>query len=43
VTIYLDNLGLKDQQITKNGKTIITNIFVPPNEHVIRIVGILNQ
>ncbi len=43
VTIYLDNLGLKDQQITKNGKTIITNIFVPPNEHVIRIAGILNQ
>ena len=43
VTIYLDNLGLKDQQITKNGKTIITNIFVPPNEHLIRIAGILNQ
>jgi hypothetical protein len=43
VTIYLDNLGLKDQQITKNGKTIITNIFVPPNEHVIRIAGVLNQ
>ncbi len=43
VTIFLDNLGLKDQQITKNGKTIITNIFVPPNEHVIRIAGILNQ
>jgi hypothetical protein len=43
VTIYLDNIGLKDQQITKNGKTIITNIFVPPNEHVIRIAGILNQ
>jgi len=43
VTIYLDNLGLKDQQITKNGKTIITNIFVPPNEHEIRIAGILNQ
>ena len=43
VTIFLDNLGIKDQQITKNGKTIITNIFVPPNEHVIRIAGILNQ
>ncbi len=43
VAIFLDNLGLKDQQITKNGKTIITNIFVPPNEHVIRIAGILNQ
>jgi hypothetical protein len=43
VTIYLDDSGLKDQQITKNGKTIITNIFVPPNEHVIRIAGILNQ
>ena len=43
VTIYLDNLELKDQQITKNGKTIITNIFVPPNEHEIRIAGILNQ
>ncbi len=43
VTIFLDNLGLKDQQITKNGKTIITNIFVPPNEHLIRIAGILNQ
>ena len=43
VAIFLDNLGLKDQQITKNGKTIITNIFVPPNEHLIRIAGILNQ
>jgi hypothetical protein len=43
ITIYLDNLGLKDQQITKNGKTIVTNIFIPPNEHTVRISGILNR
>jgi hypothetical protein len=43
IKIFLDNLGLKDQQISKNGKTITTNIFIPPNEHSIRITGILNQ
>ena len=41
--VYLDNTGLKDQQITKDGKTIITNIFIPPNEHSVRISGILHQ
>ena len=29
--------------ISKNGKTITSNIFIPPNEHSIRITGILNQ
>jgi hypothetical protein len=43
ITIFLDNLGVKDQQISKNGKTITSNIFIPPNEHSIRITGILNQ
>jgi hypothetical protein len=43
ITIYLDNLGLKNPEITKNGKTLITNIFIPPNEHSIRITGIQNQ
>ena len=43
ITIFLDNLGLKDQTISKNGKTITTNIFIPPNEHSVRITGILNQ
>jgi len=41
--IYLDNIGLKDQQVTKDGKTIITKIFIPPKEHFVRITGILNQ
>lgn len=41
--VYLDNTGLKDQPITKDGKTIITNIFIPPNEHSVRISGILHQ
>jgi hypothetical protein len=39
----LDNLGVTDPQITKNGKTITTNIFIPPNEHSVRVSGILNQ
>ncbi|HEY7228537.1 MAG TPA: FxLYD domain-containing protein [Nitrososphaeraceae archaeon] len=43
VKIYLDNIGLKDEQITKDGKTIITKIFIPPKEHSVRITGILNQ
>jgi hypothetical protein len=43
IIIYLDNLGIKDPQITKNGKTITTNIFIPPKEHSIRISGILNH
>ena len=43
ITIYVDNLSVKDQQVTKSGKTITTNIFVPPNEHTIKITGILNQ
>jgi hypothetical protein len=43
ITIFLDDLGVTDPQINKNGKTITTNIFVPPNEHSVRINGILNQ
>lgn len=43
ITIFLDNLGVRDQQISKNGKTITSNIFIPPNEHSVRITGILNQ
>jgi hypothetical protein len=43
ISIFLDNLGVEDQQISKNGKTITSNIFVPPNEHSVRITGILNQ
>lgn len=43
ITIFLDNLGVKDAQISKNGKTITTSIFIPPNEHSVRISGILHQ
>lgn len=43
ITIFLDNLGVTDAQISKNGKTITTNIFIPPNEHTVRISGVLNQ
>jgi hypothetical protein len=43
ITIFLDNLGVTDAQISKNGKTITTNIFIPPNEHSVRISGVLNQ
>jgi hypothetical protein len=43
ITVFLDNLGATDAQISKNGKTITTNIFIPPNEHSVRISGILNQ
>jgi len=43
ITVFLDNLGVTDTQISKNGKTITTNIFIPPNEHSVRISGILNQ
>ena len=43
VKIYLDNIGQKDEQITKDGKTIFAKIFVPPKEHSVRITGILNQ
>ncbi|CAN5616187.1 hypothetical protein BH18THE1_BH18THE1_14550 [soil metagenome] len=43
VTLFLDNLGVQNEQITKNGKTITTNIFIPPNEHTVRVVGILNH
>lgn len=43
ITIFLDNLGLTNAQISKNGKTITTNIFIPPNEHSVRISGILNK
>jgi hypothetical protein len=41
--IYLDNIGQKDEQITKDGKTIFAKIFIPPKEHSVRITGILNQ
>ena len=43
VTIFLDNLGVQNEQIIKNGKTITTNIFIPPNEHTVRVAGILNH
>ena len=43
ITVFLDDLGVSDPQITKNGKTITTNIFIPPNEHSVRVSGILNQ
>lgn len=43
ITIYLDNLVVTDPQISMNGKTITTDIFIPPNEHSVRISGILNQ
>ena len=43
ITIFLDDLGVTDAQISKNGKTITTNIFIPPDEHSIRISGILRQ
>lgn len=43
VKIYLDNIGQKDEQITKDGKTIFAKIFIPPKEHSVRITGILNQ
>jgi hypothetical protein len=43
ITIFLDNLGVTDGQISKNGKTITTNIFIPPNEHFVRVSGVLNQ
>lgn len=43
ITVFLDNLGVTDAQISKNGKTITTNIFIPPNEHSVRISGILNE
>jgi len=43
VTIFLDNLGVTDAQISKDGKTITTNIFIPPNEHSVRISGILHK
>jgi len=42
IKVYLDNLEIKNEKIMTNGKTIITNIFVPPNEHLIKIAGILN-
>lgn len=43
VTIFLDNMGVQNGQVTKNGKTITTNIFIPPNEHTVRVTGILNH
>jgi hypothetical protein len=43
INVFLDNLGVTDAQISKNGKTITTNIFIPPNEHSVRISGVLNQ
>jgi hypothetical protein len=43
ITIFLDNLVVTDPQISMNGKTITTDIFIPPNEHSVRISGILNQ
>jgi hypothetical protein len=43
ITVFLDNLVMTDPQISKNGKTITTDIFIPPNEHSVRISGILNQ
>jgi len=43
LTIFLDNLEVQNEQITNNGKTITTNIFIPPNEHTVRVAGILNH
>jgi hypothetical protein len=43
IKIYLDNIGLKDQQVTQDGKTINTDIFIPPKEHSVRITGVLSQ
>ena len=43
ITIFLDDSGVTDAQISKDGKTITTNIFIPPNEHSVRISGILHQ
>ena len=43
ITIFLDDLRVTDAQISKNGKTITTNIFIPPDEHSVRIIGVLNQ
>lgn len=43
ITIFLDDSGVTDAQISKDGKTITTSIFIPPNEHSVRISGILHQ
>jgi hypothetical protein len=41
LTIYLDGIIDKNAKISKNGKTIGTEIFVPPETHEIKIKGVL--
>ena len=43
VTVFLDNLDVHNEHMTKDGKTITTDIFIPPSEHNVRVSGILNH
>jgi hypothetical protein len=43
ITVFLDNLDVHNEHITKDGKTITINIFIPPSEHNVRVSGILNH
>jgi len=43
ITIFLDGKIDENAKVTKNGKTIATEIFVPPEVHEIKIKGVLAE
>lgn len=43
ITIFLDGNIDENAKVSKNGKTIATEIFVPPEVHEIKIKGVLTE
>jgi hypothetical protein len=42
LTILLDHKIDTDAKITKNGKTLAVDIFIPPESHSVKISGVLS-
>jgi hypothetical protein len=40
LTVFMDGLARDDVKMTRDGKTIKMDIFVPPNEHQIQVKGV---
>lgn len=40
LTVIMDGLAREDVKMTRDGKTIKMDIFVPPNEHQIQVKGV---
>lgn len=42
LSVMLDHKIDTDAKITKNGKTLTVDIFIPPESHNVKIMGVLS-